>query len=149
VPDPSSPPSAFVLSPQVESTLRAKAREGNIELARVLDVGLKSLSTRSGTDIAADAEKDPEPGVQLTEAAPRDPVWAGIAQPFGWAVFTLFGLVLVLPFVVIASVPGLAAAERVAQLVNWGTHVLAVVVGLVGSVVAYFFGQRAAERAGS
>jgi hypothetical protein len=83
------------------------------------------------------------PASDVTAVAPRTREWARLAGPFGWFVLCVSAMIFLLPFFLIAGIDGLEPMERIDAATNWGTHVLAAVVGFTASVVAYFFGASA------
>ena len=85
------------------------------------------------------AQDVPTAEVQATGAAPQTRSWAKLVLPLGWFVLALTACVFILPFLGIA-VSGLDAETKVTALVNWGTHVLAGVLGLASAVLGYYFG---------
>lgn len=88
----------------------------------------------------------PQPLAPLQHLAPRTEQWAKLVLPAAWFVLFLTGMVFLVPFFVIAAAD-LDTADKVTHTINWGTHVLAVVVGFASAVLGYFFGVSTTEKA--
>ena len=85
-----------------------------------------------------------EDRVELREAPPYSPQWAKIILPIASTLLALIASVMLLPFLIIATVD----KETAALAIDWAKTVLPPVVGFGGALVGYYFGTRGAQGGG-
>jgi hypothetical protein len=67
-------------------------------------------------------------------------LWAKIASPFAWFIFSLSAAVILLPHVLILR--GGMDPEQTREILDWSKTVLAPSVGFASAVIGYYFGTR-------
>jgi|SRR6185436_3131508 len=70
----------------------------------------------------------------------RSKLWANIANPFAWFVFSLISMVIVMPFIIIMVSSIVNKTDHMDALMRWSTTVLAPIVGFGSAVIGYYFG---------
>lgn len=120
-----------------------------------------SVETEAEVDETEDvldlSQQAPEETLDLTsgdgngfkEVPYRSVEWATVVRPFGVLIFLLVTSVVLAPFIVVLLLPDLDPTSRSDSIVNWGTHVLAPVVGFASAVITYYFGTQASNRNGN
>ena len=112
--------------PPPETNLTAKSVE--VDLTAKPDAEQFDLTEKLG----------PDKPLQLGVVDSHSVTWASIMKPFGYIIFGLVTLVIVMPFFFAAWQPEVESEK----IIGWANTVFPPVVGFASAVVGYLFGTR-------